>query len=93
MPYAEMYICCDITGHLLPNRVFIHDVKGERVEAHGQMQSVFLAPERIQVFPDGGGSGRDTEHMIYRTLHCASCGMEPICVRLIRAFEPELESA
>lgn len=71
----------DITARLLPNSVFIHDVKGECVEARRQMKCVFFPPEWVQVLPDGRSSGRDRENT-HVTKRSSSCGT----VRLIRVY-------
>lgn len=39
---------------MLPNGVFIHDMKGEWVETHGEVQRVLFTPERIKVLPHRG---------------------------------------
>lgn len=39
---------------VLPDCVLIHDMKGQWMEPHGEMQSVLFTPERIKVLPNCG---------------------------------------
>lgn len=38
----------------LPEGVFIHDVEGQRVESHWEVECVLFTPERIKVLPHRG---------------------------------------
>ncbi len=40
-----------------PNGVLVHDMKGEWVEPHWEVQRVLFAPKRIEVLPHCGGPG------------------------------------